>query len=377
VKIVLVLNQPPAPEGNAPGKCALGLLRGLVAHGLDVHALAARRSFTPPSEPPRDLPVEVIDAPDEPPSWRARARRLTRPRGELARGEFMDRIRQAAPSFQVVHLEEIETAWCDEAVETPSLVHLHFLARLDRSWPPPWRRDGRYFLELVLAERAAVRRHRFLVGSSPRIATLLRQAAPRAEVTLAPLSLDPAVYEPAALNGPPVAGMIGTAAWPPTAEATRRLLTRVWPEVRRRVPEARLLLAGRGMSALGRRWGATGVEVVGEVPSAVEFLSGLSLLLFPLTRGSGMKVKVLESMATGLPVVTTPAGTEGIEGGEGIVVDKDDLVLAQAAARILTDTGERRERGALSRRAFEQRYTPERATEPLLDLYGRMAERSQ
>jgi glycosyltransferase involved in cell wall biosynthesis len=105
---------------------------------------------------------------------------------------------------------------------------------------------------------------------------------------------------------------------------------------------------------------------------AGEFLRGLSLLLYPLERGSGMKVKVLEAIASGLPVVTTPAGAEGIEAGEGVVVESEPERLAAAAATILRDESERRERGAAARAAFERAYTPGPATAPIADLYNRM-----
>jgi polysaccharide biosynthesis protein PslH len=118
-----------------------------------------------------------------------------------------------------------------------------------------------------------------------------------------------------------------------------------------------------------------GVHVVGEVPSAPEFLRGLSVLVFPLDRGSGMKVKVLEALASGVPVVTTPAGGEGIEAGDGVVVETDDDALARAAAAILADEGERRTRGAAARDAFERRYSPATATKPLVEAYRELAGR--
>jgi glycosyltransferase involved in cell wall biosynthesis len=138
------------------------------------------------------------------------------------------------------------------------------------------------------------------------------------------------------------------------------------------VPEARLRIAGRGVATLGLRPG-TGVELVGEIASSSTFLRELSVLLFPLSRGSGMKVKVLESIATGLPVVTTPDGAEGIEPNAGVVVEADDEALARAAAAMLRDERERRERGAEARALFERRYAPQPATAPLVDLYERLA----
>ena len=84
-------------------------------------------------------------------------------------------------------------------------------------------------------------------------------------------------------------------------------------------------------------------------------------------------MKTLESVACGLPVVTTPMGAEGIDGGDGVVVESEPGRLAEAAAAILLDAEERRERGAAARAAFERLYTPEPATEPLVDLYRRLA----
>jgi glycosyltransferase involved in cell wall biosynthesis len=373
MKVLVVLTQPPLSEGGAPGRCALGLLRGLAGHGVDVRALAARQHFAVPGEVPSEVPVEVIDVPREPPGWRARWRRLRRPRGELGRGAFGRRVREAAHEADVVHLEETETAWADEGVATPSLVHIHYLVRRDRRLGPPWRREGRDALELALAERAAIRRHLHLVASSPLVADDLRARAPHADVVVAPLSLDSTLYVPAALDGPPLAGLIGTGTWPPTRSALERLLASVWPRVKRLAPEARLVVGGRGLDFLDGRDLGPGVELAGEVPSSREFLSRLSVLLFPLERGSGMKVKVLESMATGVPVVTTPAGAEGIAANAGVLVARRDEELATAAARLLRDPAERQEVGAAGRATFEGLYTPGPATEPLLELYARMS----
>lgn len=375
MKVLVILNQPPDPEGNAPGRCAVGLIRGLQAHGLDVRVLAARRDFAAGMEAPSDLPVEVVEIPPQCGGWRAWPMKLLRPRSELLAGSFPARVADAARDADVIHLEETPAAWSDLGLSQPSVVHLHYFARADRSLGPPWTPEFRDVLQFELAERAAIRRHRFLLASSPLIAAQLRRRSPRADVTLAPLALDPSRYVAASLAGPPVVGLIGTASWPPTKEAFRRLIQRVWPGIRREVPEARLLLAGRGTEALARDVSADGIEVVGEVPSAAEFLGGLSLLLFPLSRGSGMKVKALESLAMGLPVVTTAAGAEGIDGGDGVLVEENDDRLAQVAAELLRNPAALRERGEAARAAFLERYSPGPATRPLLDLYERMAGR--
>lgn len=371
MKVLVVLTQPPLPEGGAAGRCAVALLRGLRSHGVDVEALAARQTFAVPGEPPPDLPVEVLDVQPHRLGWRGRFERLRRPRGDLAEREFGERVREAAGRADVVHLEETETAWCDEGVRTPSLAHVHYLVRRDRSLTWPWRQAFRDYVELALAERAAVRRHRWLVASSPIVADALRAAAPSAEVVLAPLALDPTYYRRAELTGPPTAGLIGTGSWPPTAAAIDRLVTAVWPKVRSVNAAARLVVAGRRTRKLVREE-VDGVDVLGDVPSSTEFFGRLSLLLFPLLRGSGMKVKVLEAMACGVPVVTTPPGAEGIAANAGVVVANSDRELAAAAVELLADVNARRERGAIARSTFEELYTPHAATAPLVGLYARM-----
>jgi glycosyltransferase involved in cell wall biosynthesis len=366
VRVLVVLKDLPLHEGSAPGKTAVGLLRGLAEHGVDVRALAARQHFSPAGKPVAELPVEVVTVQPDPGS---RIGRLRRPRGELGRGPFAERVREAAREADLVHLEETETLWAGQGLTVPRVLHVHYLVRRDRRLAGPWRREGRELLELELMERAALQRYPHLVASSPLVAAELRRRAPRADVTVAPLTLDPSHYERAPLDAP-VAGLIGTAAWPPTAAAAARLVRDVWPLVRRAAPAARLRVAGRGMDALLRA--ADGVEALGSVSSARDFFRGLSLLLFPLARGSGMKVKTLEALASGVPVVTTARGAEGIEAGEGAVVAEHDEALAAAAAAILLDESERRERGRAARDAFDQRYSPRPATAPLVELYQRL-----
>ena len=366
LRVLVVLTQPPLPEGGAPGKVAIGLLKGLDAHGVDVRAIAAHQHFALEGEAPAGLPVELIPvAPLA--GWRGRLGRIRRPRGELA-GAFAAHVAEAAESVDVVHLDQVETVWCAELLTKPCVLHLHYLARLDRPLGAPWKRQFREVLDAVRTERRALRSIHHLVASSPLVAGELRRRTPSADVTLAPLSLDPGLYRAAPLDGPPTAGLIGTAHWPPTEAAIHMLLGEVWPRVRRQVPGARLVLAGRGTERLGLS-PEPALELPGEVDSARELFQRLSLLLFPLPRGSGMKVKVLEALASGVPVVTTQAGAEGIAPSNGVVVETAPERLAAAAAELLTDERARQERGAAARADFERLYAPGPATEPLVELY--------
>ncbi len=348
------------------------MIRGLRANGVDVIPVAARQHFSKGVVPPDDLHVNVVDVPPRGRSWHARVDMVRRPRSNLRRGAFAERMRECAAGADVMHLEETETAWAAVGSAIPSLVHIHYLTRRDRPLGSPFHKSFYSTLEFVLAERAAARHNVELVASSPLVAGRLRALAPRATVTLAPLTLDPAGYARASLEEP-VAGIIGTGSWAPTAAAMRRLTSMVWPLVEARVPGASLQIAGRSTDRLGLR--GAGIDVVGEVDSSSTFLQGIAVLLYPIARGSGMKVKVLEALACGIPVVTTPEGAEGIAASDGVVVETEDAALALAAVELLRDHEARQERGRAAHELFQKRYAPEVATAPLVDLYRRMAER--
>jgi glycosyltransferase involved in cell wall biosynthesis len=369
VKVLTVFPDVPAFEGGAAGRCAIGFLEGLRAHSVDYRALAARRAGSVNGAPPLDLNIELVEA-ERPRTWRHRLDILTRPCGGLSRGSFGSRVRQLATDADILHLDQIDAAWCSADVDVPAVVNIHYLVRQDR----PVRGDSLPRLVIRrLGELAAMRRHVFFAANSPLVAGEIRRAAPGASVVVSPLSVDPSHYRRAPLDGEPTVAFIGTGWWPATARALTRLVKDVWPLIARRVPQARLRIAGRGTDQLGLQ--GPRVDVLGAIPSSSDFLQDASVLLFPLERGSGMKVKVLEALASGVPVVTTPLGAEGFDADDGgVVVDgpRSTVELADAAVRLLNDPDERRERGASAHRLFSSRYTPELAVEPIVDLYERI-----
>jgi glycosyltransferase involved in cell wall biosynthesis len=373
VKVVMVMPEPPNPEGGAAGRCAAGLLAGLSAdERVELSAIAARFPEAAEDWSPCGVPVEVVPVPHQN-RLEAWSDLVRRPLGNLSRGEFEKRVRRLAADADVFHLDQVHTAWCGRGSGVPALLHLHYLVELDRPERQPDLPARASRFANAAAQRNAIRRHRFLVANSAIVAAELRRRAPQADVTVVPLVLDPDRYGPACEDTPRVAGFIGSAKWPTTAAATHRLVERVWPLVRREVPDGRLLIAGRDMAELKMNF-TDGVEILGRVDSAASFLRSVSLLLFPAVRGSGTKVKVLEALACGLPVVTTAVGAEGIAPNDGVIVVEDDASLARAAASILRDDEERKQRSAAALRTFAEYHSPAVAASAFVELYGRIAE---
>lgn len=373
LRVLVVLPHPPLPEGNAAARCAIGLVRGLLLHGVEVQVLAANLGSAPLDTIPADLPVEVVPI-DVPSNWQARRDRLLRPNGLLRQGRFADRLRELAESSDLVHFVEAQAAVAMGLVDRPSLAQIHFLTRRDRKLGWPWQRDTRTTIELLRAERSVCKRARWLLANSQEVASDLAQLAPHAHVTAAPLALDPSFYTPRASVEHPVAGLIGMARWPPTKHAVERLIGDVWPLVLEERPQARLMLAGKGMEqdAFSHLPEHSGVQWYGEVPSATRFLRELGVLLYPLTDGSGVKVKVLEALALGIPVVSTPDGAEGLGDRGGVTVETEDRALAMAAVRLLSDGAARSAAADAAYKTFAVHHTPQPAAQPVVDLYERI-----
>lgn len=364
--------EPPYLEGGAAGRCNAGLLMGLHAdERIELSSISARLPRALDGALPPGIPAEIVPIPaqDRLEAWSELSRR---PLSRLSRGEFGDRVRELAAAADVLHLDQAQTAWCNLGTDVPAVVHLHYLVRLDQPQIPGNLRAAVWRFSVAAGQRRAARRHRFLVANSTTVANEIRREAPNADVTVVPLVLDPAHYQPSLDGGDPVVGFIGSGGWPMTAAAAHRLVDRVWPLVRREIPEARLRVAGRRMDRLGLRAG-DGVEIQGEVPSGSEFMREVSVLLFSPVGGSGTKVKVLEALASGLPVVTNATGAEGVASNDGVVVAEDNQTLARAAVSILRDPEERRQRGVAGLQAFKDGHTPRVAAGMLFELYSRMA----
>lgn len=105
---------------------------------------------------------------------------------------------------------------------------------------------------------------------------------------------------------------IGAMNWIPNEEGIKWFLEEVWPLVISREKSLKVYLAGREMPAWLINLKMENVEVVGEVPSAIDFINSKSISIAPLLSGSGIRIKILESMAMGKAVIATSVGAEGI-----------------------------------------------------------------
>jgi len=105
---------------------------------------------------------------------------------------------------------------------------------------------------------------------------------------------------------------------PQNIESVRYFLEKVWPAVRKRVPESEFRVVGGGLPKdLEREMSEDPrIVVTGFVENIEEEYKSASVFVAPILTGGGVIVKILDALAAGVPVVTTPYGNEGIRAGE-------------------------------------------------------------
>jgi sugar transferase (PEP-CTERM/EpsH1 system associated) len=120
---------------------------------------------------------------------------------------------------------------------------------------------------------------------------------------------------------------IGTMYWPPNIDAISWFCREILPKIREREPEAKLMVVGaRPTAEILALAEAPAVTVTGSVPDVRPYGTDCGAFIVPLRSGSGMRVKILNALAMGLPTVSTTIGAEGIE-----VTDGEDILLADTA----------------------------------------------
>ena len=128
-------------------------------------------------------------------------------------------------------------------------------------------------------------------------------------------------------------------------DAALELVEQIFPVILKRFPNAHVCLAGSDPAASVRKVAGAGVEVTGHVPDLKPYLDKAAVFVAPLRIGTGVKTKLLEAMANGVPVVTTPLGALGVTSAHSdptpMTLREEPGELAEAICELLSDSLER------------------------------------
>jgi len=132
----------------------------------------------------------------------------------------------------------------------------------------------------------------------------------------------------------------------------------IWPRLAREIPAARMLFLGKDPPPSLGRYVSDRVLFTGTVPDVRQHLAQSSVCVVPLRVAGGSRIKILEAMAAGLPVVSTPEGAEGLDviPGQHLMIASGADEFVSAVARLLQDEGMVRYLTANGRKLVEEKY---------------------
>jgi glycosyltransferase involved in cell wall biosynthesis len=180
---------------------------------------------------------------------------------------------------------------------------------------------------------------------------------------------------------------VGTLGWAPNRRGIEWFVREVWPRIRAQRPDLVLRVVGGPLAedetaALPAWSRAPGVEALGRVPDVTPFLEDALYSVCPILDGGGTRIKIVESLAFGRPVVATPFGARGLALGEpeGVLRREGAADFAEACLALAASPERCRALGLAGRKAALERHSPEvqrRALHALLETILREREESR
>ena len=294
-----------------------------------------------------------------PPVRREVERLLAAERFDLIHAEQLQALPQAAPAFAkgipvVLRAQNVESdLWAETARRGRGLQG--FLLRKEAAKLAAWEGNAvrRAAATLALTQEDAARLRE--LGGSGRVA-VVRAAFP---------DLPPGTGH---LAGDPPVVVFGSRGWLPNEESTAWFAAAVWPAVRAAVPGAVLHLFGADSSS------GDGDAVLHASPEdSGEVYAPGSILAVPLRIASGVRIKILEAWARGVPVVATPAALSGleVEDGREALVARDAGEFAAAIARLHREPALAASLVEAGKKARRERHDPAVVARVMMEEYGK------
>ena len=269
--------------------------------------------------------------------------------------------------FDLIQLESSQMGFVLPVAQIPvvldehniEFVLLQRLASIESSFP----RRAFGYLDAAKARREEIQAWSGCDGAvltSTGDLAVVQTVMPRKPACVVPNGVDTDYFQPS-VHEPEASTVVFTGAinYRPNSDAVAYFIREVMPRLKRMQPSARFIVVGRGAPDWLVRMGDASVEFTGAVDDVRPYLQKASVVVAPLRAGSGTRLKILEALAMGKPVVTTPIGCEGLSVADGVhlsIAGGTDAFAAETA-RLLTGRAVARELGRRGRELVEREYS--------------------
>lgn len=158
--------------------------------------------------------------------------------------------------------------------------------------------------------------------------------------------------------------------WMPNIEAVDWLMEKVWGKVTQQLPDAKLVLAGRGMPEKFKQLVNTNITVIDSVENSKDFYNTYDIMLVPLWSGSGLRIKLVEGLAYGKAIITTSIGAEGIPftQNKDMIVANNETDFANAIVSLLNGNIDKPQLQQNARKLAEQHFNYQSISANLIDF---------
>ncbi len=210
-------------------------------------------------------------------------------------------------------------------------------------------------------ERTVCERARLCMVCSENDRELLTALAPKSHVMVVPNVVDTDSYSVSRGKVSKSIVFQGGMDWFPNRDGLEFFMAEIFPLIRRIVPDARFIVAGRNPSAemIARFSGVPGIEFTGTVPDIRPYLEQAAVCVVPLRVGGGTRLKILEAAAAGKAIVSTRLGAEGLAfiDGKEILLADDPGAFAECVAALLLNPSRRDMIGDAACRKVRESYS--------------------
>ena len=393
MKILLLCNKPPYPATEGGPMAMNSIIQGLLnaGHKVKILAVNSKKYNVTESDIPEEYKaktgIELIDVDLRVKPLNAFLNLFTKKSYNIERfisRDFTKRLTEIlkAEQFDIVQLEMLHMTPYIETIRKHSkaliVLRAHNVehkiwertAKETKNPPLKW-----YYNHLASTLREyelnALETVDGIAAITPKDAAFFRKYSSKPVIDI-PFGVYPEEFVPDyEIDGEPQFYHIGSMNYMPNEEGIRWFINDILPDTVKKVPDFVYHLAGRNMPEWLKTLKDEHVDVIGEVPSAREFVANHDVAIVPLLSGSGIRIKIIEAMAMGKTVITTLVGAEGILYDEdaNIVIAENKAKMVEAIRRINENPQMAVEIGKAARKLVEETYDNRKIIERLLLFY--------